>query len=94
MLVTDDVIPFDRLLMAQAASVGSAMLAGIVGGLAAQSWIWAIACAMLAYGTACVGVMVWMARRLRSHASWSGRARDSSDFDIDWSEFDGDSFDE
>ena len=92
--MTDDVIPFDRLLMAQAASVGSAMLAGIVGGLAAHSWIWAFACAMLAYGTACVGVMVWMARRLRSRASRSGRGRDFSDFDIDWSEFDDDLLDE
>jgi hypothetical protein len=92
--VTDDVIPFDRLLMAQAASVASAMLAGIVGGLAARSWIWAVACAILAYGAACVCVMVWMARQLRFHASWPGRSHHSSEFDIDWSEFDIDSFDE
>jgi hypothetical protein len=92
--VTDDVIPFDRLLMAQAASLAFAMVSGIVGGLVAHSWIWAVACAMLAYGTACVGVMVWMAGRLRSHPARSGRSRDSSDFDIDWSEFDRGLFDE
>lgn len=70
-------MPFDRLLMIQAASVVSAILAGIVGGLLAGNWVWAVACAVVVYGLAGAVAMVWMARRLRSRRGGIG-------FDRDW----------
>lgn len=63
-------IPFDRLLMAHAASLAAALLAGIAGGLLAWSWLWAAACAVVVYGACSVCVMVWIARRWKSSDGW------------------------
>ena len=79
-------IPFDRLLMVQAASVAAAMLAAVAGGLLAKSWLWAVACAVLVYAACSVGVMAWMARRLRSSRSWLEMPGDlAEEVDEDWS---------
>lgn len=59
-------IPFSRLLIVQAIAVACA----VAGGLAARSWLWAVACAVLVYAAFSVAVMVWMARRLRSSRDW------------------------
>jgi uncharacterized iron-regulated membrane protein len=70
-------IPFDRILMAQVVAVAAAMVTAVAGGLLARSWLWAVACAVLVYAAFSVGVMIWLARRLRSDRDWL-------DLDDDW----------
>lgn len=63
-----------RLLAAQAALVASAVLAAIIGGVAAGSWLWAAGCGVLAYLAGSAVIMAWMARMFRS-GGWPGPDR-------------------
>jgi hypothetical protein len=64
-------VPFHRLLAAQAALLISAVLAAIIGGVAARSWLWAAGCGVLAYLAGSAVIVAWMALRLRSRG-WPG----------------------
>jgi hypothetical protein len=73
-------VPFERLLAAQAALVASAVLAAIIGGVAAGSWLWAAGCGVLAYAAGYAVIMAWMARWFRSRG-WPGTGRSWPDDD-------------
>jgi hypothetical protein len=62
---------FRRLLAAQSAVLASAVLAAIIGGVAAGSWLWAAGCGILTYAAGGAVIMAWMARGLRS-GGWPG----------------------
>jgi hypothetical protein len=53
--------PFHRILIVQAGAILATMLAGVIGGLIAASWIWAIACAVVIYAASQAAVMAWAA---------------------------------
>jgi Na+(H+)/acetate symporter ActP len=86
------VLRSDRIILLNAIALGSAMVAAVVGGLAASSWIWAIACAVFVYAGFRVGAMIWISRKLRQaaliQAHFPRREFDSDDIDFD---FDSDS---
>jgi hypothetical protein len=58
-------------MAAQAALIASAVLAAIIGGVVAGSWLWAAGCGILAYLAGSAVIMAWMARRFRSRL-WPG----------------------
>jgi hypothetical protein len=70
------VVPFARLAMIEAASIALAIVAGITGGRS-RNWIWAVACAVVAYGMASAATLVWIARQFRFGRDWI-------DLDDDW----------
>ena len=51
--------------MVQAIAIASAMVAAVIGGVLAQSWIWAIACAVFVYAGFSAAVMFWLSRKIR-----------------------------
>jgi hypothetical protein len=53
--------PFRRILIVQACAIMATILAGVIGGLIAASWIWAIACAIVAYAVSQAAVLAWAA---------------------------------
>jgi hypothetical protein len=67
-------VSFSRLLAAQAALIALAVLAAIIGGLAAGSWAWAVGCGILAYAAGGAVIMAWMAWIFRSR-EWTGSDR-------------------
>lgn len=62
---------FSRLVMAQGIGIIATVIAGIVGGLVARSWLWAIACAIVAYALFSAVVMIWLSIKIRSDREWS-----------------------
>jgi hypothetical protein len=56
-----DVPPFHRILIVQACAVVVTILAGVIAGLIAASWIWAIASAAVIYALSQAAVMAWAA---------------------------------
>jgi hypothetical protein len=77
----DNVPRLDRILLINAIALAAAMLAAVIGGLAASSWIWAIACAVFVYAGFRVGAMIWMARNVRLAALVREHFRDDRDVD-------------
>lgn len=65
-------IRIDRLIKVQAIAISSAMVAAVIGGLVARSWIWAIACAIFVYAGFRVAAMFWVAHMIRTHPDWRG----------------------
>jgi len=70
-------IRIDRLITVQAIAISSAMVAAVIGGLVARSWIWAIACAIFVYAGFGAVAMFWMSHMIRTHPGWR-TARDSA----------------
>jgi hypothetical protein len=70
--------------MVQAIAIASAMVAAVVGGLLAQSWIWAIACAIFVYSGFRVAAMFWVSHKIRTDPDWPfpHDAADDDDDDI------------
>jgi hypothetical protein len=56
-----DVPPFHRILIVQACAIIATILAGVIAGLIAASWIWAIAGAVVIYAASQAAVMAWAA---------------------------------
>ena len=56
-----DVPPFRQILIVQACAVVVTILAGVIAGLIAASWIWAIATAAAIYALSQAAVMAWAA---------------------------------
>lgn len=75
-------IRIDRLVMLQAIAIVSAMVAAVVGGLLAQNWIWAIACAIFVYAGFRVAAMIWVSHKIRTDPRWRA-LRDSPRNDDD-----------
>ena len=76
-------IRIDRLFMVQAVAIASAMVAAVIGGLLAHSWIWAVACAIFVYAGFSVAVMFWLSHRFRSDFRWRDRRESVRDADED-----------
>ena len=53
--------PFHQILIVQACAVVVTILAGVIAGLIAASWIWAIATAAAIYALSQAAVMAWAA---------------------------------
>ena len=53
--------PFHRILIVQACAIGATILAGLIAGLIAASWIWAIASAVVMYAVSQAAVLAWAA---------------------------------
>jgi hypothetical protein len=53
--------PFHRILLVQAAAILVTIAAGVIGGLIAASWIWAIASAVVIYAVSQAAVLAWAA---------------------------------
>jgi hypothetical protein len=53
--------PFHRILIVQASAIIATILAGVIAGLIAASWIWAIASAIVVYAASQAAVMAWAA---------------------------------
>ncbi|HET7016368.1 MAG TPA: hypothetical protein VFI65_20775 [Streptosporangiaceae bacterium] len=62
---------FSRMMMVQGIGLIATVIAGVVGGLLARSWIWAIACAVVAYALVSAGTMIWVGSKMRSDRDWS-----------------------
>ncbi len=60
-------VPIHRLMAAQAVVIASAVLAAIIGGVAAGSWLWALGCGVLTYAASGAVMLAWLALRIRSH---------------------------
>ena len=70
-------------MLLNAIALAAAMVAAVIGGLVASSWIWAIACAVFVYAGFSVGAMIWFALKIRSGGGiWRvlGRLDDEDDF--------------
>jgi hypothetical protein len=63
-------LPFHRLMAGQAAVIASAVLAAIIGGVAAGSWLWALGCGILTYAAGGAVILAWLGIRFRS--GWPG----------------------
>jgi Na+(H+)/acetate symporter ActP len=60
-------IRIDRLIMIQVIAIASAMVAAvIIGGLLAQSWIWAIASAIFVCAGFRMAAMLWVSHTIRT----------------------------
>ena len=64
-------VPIHRLMAAQAVVIASAVLAAIIGGVAAGSWLWALGCGVLTYAAGGAVMLAWLALRFRSRG-WPG----------------------
>src|SRR5215469_9501936 len=76
-------IRIDRLIMVQAIAISSAMVAAVIGGLLARSWIWAIACAIFVYAGFGAAAMFWMSHMIRTHPGWAATRDSAGDGDDD-----------
>jgi hypothetical protein len=74
--------PFHRILIVQASAIIATLLAGVIAGLIAASWIWAIASAVAMYAASQAAVMAWAAwwmitrRRRLEPGDWDPSATD------------------
>lgn len=59
--------PLGRIVLIQTCAIAVTILAGIIAGLIAASWIWAIACAVITYVGSQAAVMTWAAWWLLTH---------------------------
>jgi hypothetical protein len=53
--------PFHQILIVQACAIIATILAGVIAGLIAASWIWALASAAVVYSASQAAVLAWAA---------------------------------